>query len=1046
MLRLIFSFILAAMLLTGALVALQAMPVDSSQALSLGDETLAVGVTLVSADDQGISFILKTSQVESSAEGMLSDKALNTAIQEPGAPELPYFSTYIAIPPEALVSIDVYQEDTHLLSGISVNAVAEPVLAGGSLGPDSTLPVTAVSPQPASRIPDPIIFATDALYPQQVYQLSEPIYFRDMRLVKLDLYPVQYNPLRQELQQTEQMRVDIRFENARLENLQPAPSKNDTYQSSIADMILNFNQGKAWRSLPLSEQGPQLNSLAETAVSIPLGTASYKIKIDKDGIYDITGADLAAAGMIITDVNPAKIQMMSRGEDVAYKFIKVGGNNGVLENNDIIRFYGESVNTTRYEKQYLTHNIYWLWANGTATLIADVGNSPGATAVTTFKDSITREDERYFFTTWTNQWDEDYSNNAWNDFPNEADSWYWDYFTSAGTKTYTVNLPDPVINSGTTATYTIELMTREDRVNYDHQIDSCLNLPTECTQRSWAGHRNVNIVQTVPAISLISGNNIFTITFSGSAGIKAYLNRITVDYLRTLKAQDDQLFFTDEVGGRAMKVQDFSESDIADILVWDITSSKKPTQILLDPDNHINGNNGRYTYTIGINSNNAQNYIATTTANILTTTNKISQYTAPTNLEPTGGADWIAISYSDFLPEANRLAAHRRQDDFGEFKTHVVDINDVINVYGNGLATPVAINTYLKNAVQTWSTKPSYVVLVGNATISPRNLVCTSGCIAGWDNNATNFVLTDLQFQGRIQGLIPSDNPLVFLFGENGNENDLIPDMAIGRITSENITQTTSIVNKIIRYEENLIAQKAAKQKQRILFLADFPDPAAGDPAFDGSFCRTNKEKTGLLIPSDYEQVHLCIEDYATESDFNPDPFMEAIKEETYEGVTIMNYRGHGAVQHWGSPVFWEASSTISDGALKDTWANNGKPVIIISADCQDGYFALPGYSVISERFLVMGDLAGSAAHWGSTGFGYDHEHTVLLEGFYRGLFDHDLIALGDAINYAKLHFMQSGSYSESEIYSFNLQGDPATMAILPPDSVNNVFLPMITK
>ena len=91
-----------------------------------------------------------------------------------------------------------------------------------------------------------------------------------------------------------------------------------------------------------------------------------------------------------------------------------------------------------------------------------------------------------------------------------------------------------------------------------------------------------------------------------------------------------------------------------------------------------------------------------------------------------------------------------------------------------------------------------------------------------------------------------------------------------------------------------------------------------------------------------------------------------------------------------------------------------------------------------------MGDLAGSAAHWSSTGLGYDHEHTVLLEGFYTGIFDHGLIALGDAINYAKLHFMQSGSYSESEIYSFNLQGDPATMAFLPPDT--NVFLPMITK
>jgi len=325
-------------------------------------------------------------------------------------------------------------------------------------------------------------------------------------------------------------------------------------------------------------------------------------------------------------------------------------------------------------------------------------------------------------------------------------------------------------------------------------------------------------------------------------------------------------------------------------------------------------------------------------------------------------------------------------------------------------------------------------------------LECTSGCITGWDNDAENFVLTDLQFKGRFQGLVPSDNPLVFLFGESESENDLIPDMAIGRITSESITQTTSIIDKIIRYEENLISEAEAEQDQRILFLADFPDPAAGDPSVNGSFCRTNAENTGTHIPSEgYEQVHLCIEDYTTEEDFDEVPFIEAIKAETYQGISIMNYRGHGAFQYWGSPRFWEATPSVSDEQLKNTWANNGKPVIIISADCQDGNFAWPGYSTISERFLVMDDLTGSAAHWGSAGFGYDYEHTVLLEGFYDGIFEHNQIALGDAINYAKLYFMQSGSYAESEIYNFNLQGDPATMTIYYNPEYSN-FLPVIIK
>jgi hypothetical protein len=1037
MLKTIFSFFLATVLLTGALVALQAQSLGS-HFINETDTSLANGVSLLTTDEDGISFVLTSGLVDYLDNGSLSSDGLNMVIQEPGSPGLPYFSTFIAVPPKATISVDVLQENVSLHPGMVVNAVAEPTLSFVNHDPDSPFPVTAVSPQPAAIIPNPDIYNNDDLYPNQIFQLSEPVYFRDMRLVKLDLYPVQYNPLRQELQQTQQLQVNVRFEDAKLDNLQPAPSKDDAYQRSVAGMVLNFEQGKAWRSLPMKDETLQLNGLAETAVSLPLGSPSYKIEIDKDGIYDILGSDLMAAGMNITSTNPANIQMMSRGENVAYDFIKAdSGSANILESNDIIRFYGESVNGSRREKQFLTHNVYWLWANGSATNVTDAANAPGAETVPTFTDSITREDEIYFYSTWTNKWDEDPSGNAWDDFPNEADSWYWALF-GAGTKAYTVTLPDPVIVAGQTATYTIEFMTREYYYdNYNYQINACLNSPSTCTQRNWTGHRNVNVTQTVPMTSLASGDNNFEITLSGSSGVQTYLNRITVDYLRTLKAQNDQLFFTDEEGGRAMKVQDFGESNPDNLLVWDITSPKNPTQILLDNGDKAE-NNGRYTYTIGINSSSAQNYIATTTSNTLSTTDKISQYTAPTTLNPAIGADWVAISHKNFITAANTLAAHRQTQDFGEFSTHVVDIQDIINVYGYGLPMPEAIQAYLRNAL-TWPTSPGYVALVGDGVVSPRKLDCAANC-STWDKDAENYVPTDMQFKDFNQGLVPSDNTLILLVGDEGGENDLLPDMAIGRLTVETPAQATALVNKIIKYEENLLAIPAG-EKQRILFLADIPDPQAG-----GSFCLTNAEKTGALLPvADYEQIHLCREMYADNTTFK-----EAIQDETYEGVSILNYRGHGAVQTWGvtwddNPSFWVTTNSVSDEVLKNEWANEGKPAIVVSADCLDGYFAWPGRPGMSERFLKLDTLSGAAAHWGSSGVGYDSAHTALLEGFYKGMVNQDQIYIGDAVNYAKLYFMQSSQFSESELYSFNFLGDPAMMAVRPALNYQ-VFLPMITK
>ena len=79
--RIVFSFILAALLLTGALIVLQALPVDASQARSQDEALFAEGVSVLSADENGISFVLNSSQIESSTEDMLSSEALNAAIR-----------------------------------------------------------------------------------------------------------------------------------------------------------------------------------------------------------------------------------------------------------------------------------------------------------------------------------------------------------------------------------------------------------------------------------------------------------------------------------------------------------------------------------------------------------------------------------------------------------------------------------------------------------------------------------------------------------------------------------------------------------------------------------------------------------------------------------------------------------------------------------------------------------------------------------------------------------------------------------------------------
>ncbi|MCZ7673924.1 MAG: C25 family cysteine peptidase [Chloroflexi bacterium] len=159
-----------------------------------------------------------------------------------------------------------------------------------------------------------------------------------------------------------------------------------------------------------------------------------------------------------------------------------------------------------------------------------------------------------------------------------------------------------------------------------------------------------------------------------------------------------------------------------------------------------------------------QQYIATTSANLLTNANGLSltAYTPPANLEPAGGADWVAITHADFLTQANSLAAHRGSAQNGGLKTHVVDFDDIVNVYNYGLRMPEAIHAYLQNALYTWPIPPGYAVLFGDGTLNPRNLDCSTVAASNglkfctrWDVNTQNFIPPDLLLQIAFKDLSP---------------------------------------------------------------------------------------------------------------------------------------------------------------------------------------------------------------------------------------------------------------------------------------------------
>ena len=983
----------------------------------------AANIQIERANDNGLQFQLDTPTFQIESTGKLHVVGLDNRVTTPGAPDLPYYVTMVALPPQAEVSVVVTEGDVSETAVSTINPVpqlgleeldvAREALEAIGINPEVN------SPHPMAQ-PDPAIYSQNALYPLTNYEVTEPMYARDIRLVELRLYPVRYNPITQTIRQARNLTISITFSGAQFENAHPADSYNDAHLKQLDDLLLNGDQAHSWRSLPDSVT-------TASGSKLPVGVKTYKIEVNQDGIYEVSGAQLAAAGMSIGSINPSTIEMLNQGETVAYQFID-NNNNNQLNSDDVIRFYGKAFDGSRWEKMFVTNNVYWLWAGGTASTINSVANSTGSgyPVVTDFMSTVTKEPEVYMFTTWTDQWDT---------FPNDADNYYWDFLRqlppNPASSAYEIDLPNPS-PSATTNTYLLEIMTRENPLGNSSAVYTArgyINDYGNFGEETWSGRKNLNIVNTVPGNQLLQpgeanypGNEVkLWLDSENSSVAEIYLNRITVKYLRNLVASENELIFTNpNSGNHEFSVSGFSEGNANKTVVWDVTNPNQPTRINMTAQD-ISGA-GPYTYKIGRQHGNNVEIIATTSNNVKSVVS-IDQY-IPKSIDPPGGdADWLAISHANFISAANQLANHRGR----HMDTFVVDAEEVINQYGYGLNTPAAIQDYLVYALGAWDSSPSYVTLVGDATTNPRYLDCPEPSICNpWNTTDVNYVVTDIQFKDRWQGLIPTDFTMSTIVG-----NDLLPDLAIGRLPSESLAEANNMVAKIIKYEDQR-SDGAQGWQQNFLFVAD--DTDAG-----GDFCAANQE-VGQLIPANYNQVHLCLP-APTEAATNAlRAQMSTWINDT--GVSVLNYRGHGSVQRWAGT---SSSPPILSTDNLDFWLNVNRTPIILSADCLDGQFARPGLPGLGETFMKDLQSRGSVAHWSSAGLGFTYEHTILLQGLYTGLFDQQQTAIGDAVNAGKNTYLASGN-STSELYSFILLADPAMQILSGSPAGPTIYMPAIFK
>ena len=224
-----------------------------------------------------------------------------------------------------------------------------------------------------------------------------------------------------------------------------------------------------------------------------------------------------------------------------------------------------------------------------------------------------------------------------------------------------------------------------------------------------------------------------------------------------------------------------------------------------------------------------------------------------------------------------------------------------------------------------------------------------------------------------LNGSAPMDPQLGCVVG-----NDEFADITIGRFSANSADQVTVQVNKVIEYEKN---------------------PDMGDDWYSAALGVASNQGPGDDNELDYEHIDIIYNDkldpftYETFSTaYDPTGTAAMVSTAINDGVSIINYCGHGSETSWGSTGF-------SNNHIASLTNENRLP-IIFSVACVNGAFSGSG-DCFAEAWLkkenggaIMTMMSTINQPWDPPMRGEDYFNDILIGGY-----DYSLHAGQNGIN-----------------------------------------------
>ncbi len=231
------------------------------------------------------------------------------------------------------------------------------------------------------------------------------------------------------------------------------------------------------------------------------------------------------------------------------------------------------------------------------------------------------------------------------------------------------------------------------------------------------------------------------------------------------------------------------------------------------------------------------------------------------------------------------------------------------------------------------------------------------------------------------------------------NGEDLLPDLAIGRLPAATVEEVQTMVQKIVAYETT----DAGLDRSAVVLVADNADRAGNFEADADALAAT------VLASKNPDRIYL--------SRLGATATRNAILQSLDQGASLVSYIGHGGIHLWADENVFNTADVASLGAQP-------QQPLLLTMNCLNGYFHFPYFNSLAEE-LVKATDRGAIAAFAPSGLSLNDPANLYQKVFLEELFSGRHPRLGDALLAAQESYAQTGAFPEL-LSIYHLLGDPA--------------------